>query len=204
MPANVEIKARVHDMRALQERAERVSGGPPEICMQEDVFFKTDRGRLKLRMVAGRDAQLISYERDDEPGPKRSSYFLCPVADPAALTRVLEATLGVRGIVRKRRSLYWAGRTRIHLDEVEGLGAFAELEVILEPNDTQAAAADDGVREGAAAKRVESAATEREATEREAVERGLAEAHRLMGVLGINESDLVAGAYIDLLEARHG
>jgi predicted adenylyl cyclase CyaB len=38
----------------------------------------------------------------------------------------------MRGIVRKRRLLYLVGRTRIHLDEVEGLGAFLELEVMLD------------------------------------------------------------------------
>jgi predicted adenylyl cyclase CyaB len=35
--------------------------------------------------------------------------------------------------VRKRRSLYQMGQTRIHLPEVEGLGTFLELEVVLGP-----------------------------------------------------------------------
>ncbi|MFN2187221.1 MAG: CYTH domain-containing protein, partial [Candidatus Promineifilaceae bacterium] len=43
----------------------------------------------------------------------------------------LESALGIRGIVRKRRWLYWVGNTRLHLDIVEGLGAFVELEVVL-------------------------------------------------------------------------
>jgi adenylate cyclase class IV len=33
--------------------------------------------------------------------------------------------------VRKRRSVVMVGRTRVHLDAVEGLGDFMELEVVL-------------------------------------------------------------------------
>jgi predicted adenylyl cyclase CyaB len=49
------------------------------------------------------------------------------------LNEVLSQALGVRGVVRKKRTLYWTGQTRIHLDDVEGLGTFLELEVVLEP-----------------------------------------------------------------------
>jgi predicted adenylyl cyclase CyaB len=48
----------------------------------------------------------------------------------------------VRGIVRKQRALFLAGQTRIHLDEVEGLGSFVELEVVLQAHQSHA----DGVQ----------------------------------------------------------
>jgi adenylate cyclase len=45
--------------------------------------------------------------------------------------------------VRKHRTLYLAGRSRIHLDRVEGLGDFVEIEVVLADEDD----VEDGVRE---------------------------------------------------------
>jgi predicted adenylyl cyclase CyaB len=44
----------------------------------------------------------------------------------------------VRGEARKRRWLYLAGQARIHLDEVEGLGTFLEVEVELQPGQSPA------------------------------------------------------------------
>lgn len=133
MPANIEIKARVRDFEALCRRAEALSDAPLEVIPQEDTFFNTPRGRLKLRQLSPQRGQLVYYERDDAAGPKRSEYLLAETPAPSALKAALTAALGVRGVVRKTRRLYLVGQTRIHLDEVEGLGRFMELEVVLRP-----------------------------------------------------------------------
>jgi predicted adenylyl cyclase CyaB len=52
--------------------------------------------------------------------------------DPDGLRRLLSEALGIEGTVRKKRHLFLAGQTRIHLDEVENLGNFLELEVMLQ------------------------------------------------------------------------
>jgi predicted adenylyl cyclase CyaB len=132
MPTNVEIKARVRgDVRDLRRRAAGLATEASVRLRQEDVFFRTSHGRLKLRVPDSGSAELIYYERADECGPRCSVYFAAPVADPAALRRVLEAAFGVRGVVRKERELFLARDTRIHLDHVESLGHFLELEVML-------------------------------------------------------------------------
>ncbi len=133
MPANIEIKARVHDVNDFRERAASFSDTPVERIPQEDVFFHAPRGRLKLRVLAPDSGQLVYYTRPDRPGPKRSDYRICATGQPKEMISLLSTALGVKGIVRKTRYLFLAGQTRIHLDEVEGLGAFMELEVMLRP-----------------------------------------------------------------------
>jgi predicted adenylyl cyclase CyaB len=169
MPVNIEIKARLRDPEAVRARAEALSDTPVQIIPQEDTFFNVPRGRLKLRELAPDRGQLVYYERPDVAGPKRSDYILAATTEPSALKAALTAALGVRGVVRKRRCLYLAGQTRIHLDEVEDLGTFVELEVVLRPGQTDA--------------------------------EGQAIADGLLAKLGVQEDDLLEGAYMDLIEA---
>ncbi len=96
------------------------------------------KGRLKLRILAADRAQLVYYERPDQDGPKRSNYFIFETSNPDPLKETLTLALGVRGVVRKTRYLYLAGQTRIHLDDVEGLGQFMELEVVLQDGQSDA------------------------------------------------------------------
>ncbi len=132
MPRNVEVKARVTDFEGLRRRAEGMSDTPVEILDQRDVFFVVPRGRLKLRIHARDDCELIYYDRSDAAGAKVSEYDIVRSSDPETFLKVLSAALDVRGVVAKRRFLYRIGRTRVHLDDVEGLGTFVELEVVLD------------------------------------------------------------------------
>jgi predicted adenylyl cyclase CyaB len=165
---NVEIKARVENLTPIRTRAATLTTDGSRTIDQVDTFFAVPHGRLKVRAFADGSGELIAYERTDEPGPKQSSYTRVECSDAAALCEALARVLQRRGVVAKHREVFVAGRTRIHLDVVEHLGAFVELEVVLA----------DG----------------------ESVEAGRREAHNLLSVLQIPESDLVPGAYIDLIE----
>ncbi len=136
MPGNVEIKARVHDFETLRRKAEALSDTPVEVVEQLDTFYITPRGRLKLRVLAPDRCELIQYTRADDPTAKTSTYEIVRSSDPASFSRILESALPIRGVVTKRRHLYLIGQTRIHLDEVEGLGTFMELEVVLSKGQT--------------------------------------------------------------------
>ncbi|MEI8318462.1 MAG: class IV adenylate cyclase [Planctomycetia bacterium] len=166
MPTNVEIKARVHDP-AIAALARRLSDAPPETVHQRDTFFGCPHGRLKLRELGSGGSELIWYDRPDTAGSKRSDYRLAAVADPAALRVILERAYGVTQLVEKTRTLCLVGQTRIHLDEVVGLGSFVELEVVLH----------DGQPES----------------------EGHQIAAELMARLGIAATDLLTGAYAEML-----
>ena len=170
MPANIEIKAHARNFDEIRRRAEALGDKPVQVIPQEDIFFNTPQGRLKLRILSADKGQLIYYTRPDQEGPKRSDYHLYQTSDPGNLRHLLELAYGIRGVVRKTRYLYLVGQTRLHLDDVEGLGQFMELEVVLEEGQSDA--------------------------------EGQEIAEGLMARLGVERSDLLEGAYMDLLESR--
>jgi len=133
MNRNVEIKAKVTSLDRIERCVQELADEGPTVLEQEDTFFNCPDGRLKLRRLADRaQAELIYYQRSDAAEPKESRYAIHRVSDPDSLVPLLSAALGVRGVVRKRRTLYRIGATRVHLDCVAGMGQFVELEVVLE------------------------------------------------------------------------
>lgn len=131
MHRNTEIKARVPDLDALTRRVAPLATAGPTAIAQDDTFFACPNGRLKLRDFGDGHGELIFYQRADQTGPKTSFYRITTTAEPDRLREVLTLAHGQTGRVRKQRTLYLVGRTRVHLDRVEGLGTFMELEVVL-------------------------------------------------------------------------
>ena len=169
MARNIEIKAHIPSVAAVMERAAALADEGPTEIEQDDTFFECRSGRLKLRTFANNEGELIFYRRTDEHGPKESYYVRTPTVAPDSLRQTLALAYGEVGRVRKHRTLFIAGRTRIHLDVVENLGHFLELEVVLR--------------------------------EDEATDVGVREAEELMQRLGVEPSQLIDRAYVDLLAA---
>ena len=168
MARNVEIKARIDSVEALAQRVAPLATGGPTVLRQDDTFFHCETGRLKLRAFDADQGELIFYRRPDTRGPRESFYLRTPTPAPDTLRTSLTLAYGAAGRVVKQRVLYWIGRTRVHLDRVEGLGEFLELEVVLD--------------------------------EDEDAEVGVAEANRLMALLGVTNAQLVDRAYVDLMQ----
>jgi len=133
---NIEIKAHATSFAQQLATGEKISDQALETLLQEDTFFNVPSGRLKLREFPDSPAMLIFYNRIDTQGPKLSDYHITETDDGKGLKSVLEKAYGVRAVVKKERSLYMSGRTRLHFDQVENLGDFIELEVVLSDDDS--------------------------------------------------------------------
>lgn len=131
MPSNVEIKAKVADFPAFLMRAKEVSGTEGDVIHQMDTFFNCPNGRLKIRCLqeCKRPGVLIFYRRPDKIGPKVSEFECVNLEKSDEVKNALGLAYGVKGEVRKTRTLFHVGQTKIHADKVESLGTFMELEV---------------------------------------------------------------------------
>lgn len=129
---NLEIKTRVPDWERIRTELGRLGARDDGPETQHDLFYAAPHGRLKLRLSSRDGAALIHYRREDAPRVRASDYTRVPVADGEALARLLDAALGRTGEVRKHRHLFWVDNVRVHLDEVEGLGRFLELEAVVD------------------------------------------------------------------------
>jgi len=137
---NIEVKARLRDRPAVERRLPALGARRLWTRRQADTFFSVPRGWLKVREVEGGPAEVISYRRSVDSGaPRPSDYDVIPVADAAAWKRILARVLEADGIVAKERTLWMHGHTRIHLDRVEGLGEFVELETVIDGISTEEA-----------------------------------------------------------------
>lgn len=169
MHKNIEIKARIHNYDEVIAQVQEFCSSHGELIEQEDTFFNVPNGRLKLRKRADYSvSELIYYERPDIEGPKLSVYSKCNIPHGNDLLNVLTLSLGIKGVVKKTRHLYIHEHTRIHIDDVEELGKFIEIEVVLSKDQTP--------------------------------EDGQKIAEMIMTKFHIEKTDLVTGAYLDLLQ----
>ena len=146
MARNIEVKARIENIDGLAVKVAGMADKGPIEIFQDDTFFACPNGRMKLRTFSDNTGELIFYKRPNQSGPKESVYSIAPITSPDKTREVLSRGYGQTGRVRKHRTLYIIGRTRVHLDRVEGLGDFTELEVVLaekEPTENGVLAANE-------------------------------------------------------------
>jgi predicted adenylyl cyclase CyaB len=127
---NLELKAAAPDLDRLRRVLRSIDASRQRRLVQADTYFSVPGGRLKLRQQNGRRrAELIFYLRPDVRSARTSEYHTLVVEDAPGLLGLLRGMFEEDVCVRKRRDLWMVGRTRVHLDEVEELGTFVEIEV---------------------------------------------------------------------------
>jgi len=128
MPLNLELKIKLQSHTKLLNALKRINAEKKGVLKQKDVYYKTGKGLLKLR-IEGNTYTLIKYLRD-EKGKRWSNYELLKLEGKNP-EKYLNDIFTIDKIVEKKRLLYLYKNTRIHLDTVKQLGKFVELETLL-------------------------------------------------------------------------
>jgi len=129
MPANLEIKTKISSIEDAISKAKSIGATSKGKLHQIDIYFHSDFGRLKLRVINSIEAELIFYERNETKNYRRSQFFRYPAADSNQLKVILEKAYRVKVIVEKQRILWLYKNIRIHIDNVKNLGLFLEFEI---------------------------------------------------------------------------
>ena len=126
---NIEIKSRFKQIdiirKILKERNAIFKG----IDHQVDTYFNCPNGRLKLR-EGNIEHNLIYYNREDKVGPKESIITIYYPTSNSTLKEILTNSLGILVVVKKKREIYFIDNIKFHIDAVDRLGSFIEIEAI--------------------------------------------------------------------------
>ncbi len=141
---NIEIKYRIEETEPLQKYLQALPVVSFEFRRQQkDIYFRVPEGRLKIRIETGRPPVLIEYHRPDQDRPRISNYSLTPIQDLAATLAELQDAYGELATVEKERQLFLFRNVRIHLDQVDQLGAFVEFEAVIDDEYNRQASQDN-------------------------------------------------------------
>lgn len=135
---NIELKVRHPDLARVRTAAAALGARYTWTRTQRDTYYAVRSARLKVREMPDR-AELIWYQRPDGTSPRPSHYTLQPLRDAAAARALLAALYPPAGVVEKVRELWLWRNVRVHLDTVQGLGTFVELEGVVGPDVDEAA-----------------------------------------------------------------
>ena len=130
MMQNLEAKFSLADLDLARTRAEGIGYQFRATLAQVDTFFRVREGKMKLREESS-GAWLFYYGRQDSRDLKLSTYDIVPITQPDRFRDAMTRALGIVATVRKTRILMMREHIRLHLDRVEGLGDFGEIEAVL-------------------------------------------------------------------------
>ena len=138
MPQNLELKARISSISRALRTARNLHAQMKGVLQQRDIYYKVPHGRLKLRIINNSSAELIFYNRPNKKGSRYSDYIVLHVNDAIHTNKLCTAAFRQTVEVGKKRRLFLYKNSRIHLDEVRGLGTFIEFEVLVTHGKRQA------------------------------------------------------------------
>ncbi len=137
MGKNLEIKVKVENHNFYLEKLKKLNFSSHFEIEQRDYYFDSDFGLLKLRLLKD-NSELIYYKRDENSSERWSDYKILHLQNEDNPLEFLDNIFKQTVIVAKKRTVYIYKNTRIHLDDVENLGKFIELETVVEKDLSEA------------------------------------------------------------------
>lgn len=129
MAKNLEIKLKMDSFKNILNSLVNISASDEGTLNQKDVYYQIGNGLLKLRVQNGEN-MLIKYNRDESGNDRWSDYDILKLSGED-VEKFLNGIFNIENIVDKERKLYLFKDTRIHLDTVNSLGLFLELETVV-------------------------------------------------------------------------
>lgn len=132
---NLEIKIAILNNEDIKKKVLEIKAKPMGTIHQIDTYFIVGVNRLKLREEKDK-SYLVYYKRPDIFNSKYSKYYIInvPIFFSKTIKHLLSFIFGFKVIVNKKRDLFIYKNTRIHLDQVNNLGEFIELETVFVKN----------------------------------------------------------------------
>ncbi|MEN8192790.1 MAG: CYTH domain-containing protein [Bacteroidota bacterium] len=129
MAVNLELKSKIESHKSIKIILESIGAEFKNILNQKDIYYKVDKGLLKLRIENG-NYSLIRYNREENNPDRWSNYHVVQLKGEET-ELLFESLFEIETEVIKTRELYLYKDTRVHLDYVENLGSYIELETVV-------------------------------------------------------------------------
>ena len=132
---NREIKAYCPDFAPVRDLLQEMEASFIEEAEQVDYYYnlpdlpvEDSNRRLKIREEKG-TAQVVYYVEGQESGARTSRFQVWGLSG-AQTKEMLDAALGVRAVVHKRREVWRKENVKFNLDQVETVGQILEVEIL--------------------------------------------------------------------------
>lgn len=132
---NLEIKIRVFNSVEIQKKVLDMQAKFVGTLFQIDTYYIIGRMRLKLREEKDK-SYFVYYKRSNILDSKFSKYYIVniPFSFSKIIKKMVSFIFSIKVVVSKKRDLFIYKNTRIHLDKIDELGEFIELETIFVKN----------------------------------------------------------------------
>lgn len=126
---NVDFKCELRDPGLARLALKRFGAILAAAVSHHDTYFRVPDGRLMRREAEGEPVEYVLYRRIDRAAPTVSSFTI--LSENEARRRLGATDPPVWVEVRKQREIWLLADARVHVDQVEGLGWFIEIDVLV-------------------------------------------------------------------------